>query len=173
MKISNRVLAASILALAASYACSPGDTTMQIDELRDFATRYTAAWCSQDPASVASFFSEDGSLTVNDGEPAVGREAITEVARGFMSAFPDMVVEMDDVEIDGDRAIYRWMLTGTNTGPGGTGNPVHISGYEEWTIGADGLVASSLGHFDADEYDRQLGADGDSAGGNDSVADER
>ena len=173
MKASNRVLAALILALAGSYACSPGDTTMEIDELRDFATRYTAAWCSQDPASVASFFSEGGSLTVNDGEPAVGREAITEVARGFMTAFPDMVVEMDDIAAEGDGAIYRWTLTGTNTGPGGTGNPVHISGYEEWTIGADGLVASSQGHFDADEYQRQLAGDGSAEGEDDPEADDR
>lgn len=129
---------------------------MDSDALRDFATRYTAAWCSQDPASVAVFFAEDGSLQVNDGEPAVGRDAITEVARGFMRAFPDMVVEMDELVVEGDGAVYRWTLTGTNTGPGGTGNAVHISGYEEWTIDDDGLIAASLGHFDADEYERQL-----------------
>ncbi len=129
---------------------------MDADALRDFATRYTAAWCSQVPASVAAFFAENGSLKVNDGEPAVGREEITEVARGFMTAFPDMVVEMDDVAVEGEHVIYRWTLTGTNTGPGGTGNAVHISGYEEWTIGADGLIAASLGHFDEVEYQRQL-----------------
>ena len=27
-------------------------------DLRDFATRYTAAWCSRNPARVAAFFSE-------------------------------------------------------------------------------------------------------------------
>lgn len=134
---------------------------MDTDTLRDFAARYTAAWCSQDPASVAAFFAEDGSLKVNDGEPAVGREAITEVARGFMTAFPDMVVEMDDVVVDEDGAIYRWTLTGTNTGPDGTGNAVRISGYEEWTIGEDGLIAASLGHFDTAEYERQLAGDPD------------
>jgi len=121
---------------------------MNTEGLKNFATRYTAAWCSQTPASVAAFFAEDGSLTVNDGEPAIGREAITEVARGFMTAFPDLVVQMEEVVVEGDGAIYRWTLTGTNTGPDGTGNAVHIRGYEEWTIGADGLIATSLGHFD-------------------------
>lgn len=129
---------------------------MDINELREFAAEYTAAWCSQDPASVASFFAENGSLKVNDGEPAVGREAITEVAQGFMTAFPDMVVEMDDVAVEGEHAIYRWTLTGTNTGPGGTGAAVLISGYEQWTIGEDGLIAASTGHFDEAEYQRQL-----------------
>jgi hypothetical protein len=45
---------------------------------------------------------------------------------------------------------------GTNTGPGGTGNRVRISGFEEWRIGDDGLIAESQGHFDQAEYDRQL-----------------
>lgn len=125
-----------------------------------FAMRYTEAWCSQDPASVASFFAENGSLKINDGPPSVGRAAITEAARSFMTAFPDLVVEMDRIEPVGDRFRYHWTLKGTNTGPGGTGRKVRISGYEEWTIGADGLIARSLGHFDAGDYDRQLGKAG-------------
>lgn len=137
------------------------EAQMNADELQDFASRYTAAWCSQDAASVAAFFAEDGSLTINDGVPAIGRQAIAADAQGFMSAFPDMIVAMDELVVDGDRAVYHWTLTGTNTGPGGTGNPVRISGYEEWTIGADGLIAQSLGHFDAAEYQRQLDAGAD------------
>jgi hypothetical protein len=124
-------------------------------ELRNFALRYTAAWCSQNPESVAAFFSRDGSLRVNDDSPAVGRAAITEVARSFMTAFPDLHVATDDLLLRGDEAEYHWTLTGTNTGPGGTGN-VRISGFESWRIGHDGLIASSQGHFDAAEYSRQL-----------------
>jgi hypothetical protein len=129
---------------------------MDAARLKDFATRYTAAWCSQNAAQVASFFAESGSLKINDGKPAVGRAEIASSAQGFMSAFPDLVVKMDTLEIQGNPLIYRWTLTGRNTGPGGTGKAVRISGYEEWTIGADGLIAGSLGHFDAAEYDRQL-----------------
>lgn len=124
--------------------------------LRDFATKYTAAWCSQNAASVARFFAEGGSLKINDGAPSVGRRAITAAAQGFMTAFPDMVVTMDGLSIEGDHAIYRWTLTGTNTGPGGTGRAVRVSGHEEWTMGADGLIAESQGHFDETEYNRQL-----------------
>lgn len=124
--------------------------------LRDFAQRYTAAWCSQDAASVAAFYSPGGTLSVNSGAPAVGRGAITEVAQGFMTAFPDMEVRMDDLLVQGDRAFYRWTLTGTNTGPGGTGQRVRISGLEEWEIGIDGLIAESRGRFDEASYQRQL-----------------
>ena len=124
--------------------------------LRDFAKRYTEAWCSQDPAQVADHYASTGSLTINGGTPAVGRAAITEVARSFMTAFPDMQVLMDDL-VAGDKGIeYHWNLIGTNTGPGGTGKRVRISGFEEWTMGSDGLIAASQGHFDQAEYDRQL-----------------
>jgi uncharacterized protein (TIGR02246 family) len=71
-------------------------------QLRDFGERYTAAWCSQDPARVAAFFSTDGSLSINGGAPAVGRDAIGEVVQVFMTAFPDLVLTMDDVRVEGD-----------------------------------------------------------------------
>jgi hypothetical protein len=31
-----------------------------------------------------------------------------------------------------------------------------MSGFETWTIGGNGLVASSVGTFDQAEYERQL-----------------
>jgi len=127
-----------------------------MDGIREFARRYTAAWCSGDPASVAAHYAPDGSLTINDGEPSVGRDAITEAAQGFMTAFPDMQVLMDDVVVREGGTEYHWTLVGTNNGPGGTGNRVRISGFEEWTIGEGGLIAASLGHYDAAEYERQL-----------------
>lgn len=125
-------------------------------QLDQFAKRYAKAWCSQKPENVASFFAEGGSLSVNDGDPAVGRAAITEVAMGFMTAFPDMVVTMNELIRKPQDVEFHWTLTGTNTGPKGTGQRVEISGYEEWRMNADGLIAESKGHFDAAEYERQL-----------------
>jgi predicted ester cyclase len=131
-------------------------TSQREGQLRRLAESYTAAWCSQNAARVAGFYSLDGSLRVNADPTAVGRNAIAGVAQGFMAAFPDLKVIMDDVVVDGDQTVYRWTLVGTNTGPGGTGKRVHISGFEEWRIGADGLIAESRGHFDSAEYQRQL-----------------
>jgi hypothetical protein len=130
--------------------------TPDSQNLREFAERYTKAWCSQDPAQVAAHYAANGSLTINEGAPSVGREAITEAARAFMDAFPDMQVLMDDIRDVGSTPEYHWTLVGTNTGAGGSGHRVRISGFEEWTIGDDGLIASSLGHFDEAEYDRQI-----------------
>ena len=126
-------------------------------DLRDFATRYAAAWCSQNAASVASFYAPQGSLTINRGKPSVGRDAIAAAAQGFMTEFPDLVVKMDDLlQPESAHPIFRWTATGHNTGSGGAGKAVRFSGYEEWTLGADGLIAASLGHYDEAEYQRQL-----------------
>ncbi|MGA8089775.1 MAG: ester cyclase [Terracidiphilus sp.] len=125
---------------------------------QQFALEYTAAWCSQNAASVASFFSPDGSLTINKGTPSIGQAAITAAAQSFMSAFPDLRILMDRITERVDRTEYHWTLTGTNTGPGGTGNPVRISGFESWLFDPDGLIRESEGHFDAADYRRQLTA---------------
>jgi len=45
--------------------------------IQAFAERYTAALCGRDARAVAAFFSPIGSLTINDGEPAQGRAAIS------------------------------------------------------------------------------------------------
>src|SRR6266436_415150 len=150
-------------------------------ELDDFASRYAKALCSQDPESVAAFFAERGSIRINNGPPAVGRAAIAKEAQAFVTTFPDMVVTMNKVARDEEGTKFHWTLTGTNTGPGGTGNKVRISGYELWKIdnGAggswatwtgkperveeqgcqsinNGLIAESKGNFDAADYERQI-----------------
>src|ERR1700752_4166678 len=124
--------------------------------LQDFARRYAAAWCSQNAASVAAFFSPEGSLTINDGTPSVGRSAITQAAQEFMTAFPDMRVLLDNLVIQSDGAVFHWTLLGTNTGPGGTGHRVRISGFERWQFAPDGRIGRSLGNFDAADYQHQI-----------------
>ena len=125
---------------------------MTSSPLTEFATRYAKAWCSQNPESVAAFFAENASLTVNGGPPTPPLQ----IARGFMRDLPDMIVTFDKLEPHGDQTEFHWILTGTNTGPSGTGNKVRISGYELWKIDNDGLIAESKGHFDSAEYERQL-----------------
>lgn len=114
------------------------------DALHEFARRYTAAWCSRDPKSVAAFFAPAGSLKVNDGAPARGREAIAAVVEGVVMAFPDLVVSMDDLADEGDHARYFWTLRGTNSGAGGTGRRVVVSGLEQWRLSPAGLIEESL-----------------------------
>jgi len=67
-----------------------------------------------------------------------------------------MIVTFDKLEPRPNVTAFHWTLTGTNTGPGGTGKFVRISGYELWQLDNDGLIEESKGHFDSAEYERQL-----------------
>lgn len=128
----------------------------EYDKMVDFAEKYTAAWNSKNPEKMASFYAENGSLTINKGVPSEGRKQLAETAKAYMEAFPDMVLSMDSLEVSGKAFNYHWTFSGTNTGPGGTGNKVKFSGFEQWTINSDGLIEKSIGTYDADDYKRQL-----------------
>jgi nuclear transport factor 2 (NTF2) superfamily protein len=117
-------------------------------QIEQLAREYTEAWCSRDPARVAAHYVAGGTIAINGGEPT----PIMGVAESFVAAFPDIQVFMDDLVVT-DLVEYRWTFTGTSAE---TGNSVRIPGSEEWTIGADGLIAESRGHYDQAEYDRQL-----------------
>jgi nuclear transport factor 2 (NTF2) superfamily protein len=120
--------------------------------VREFARSYADAWCSHDPARVAAHYVPGGTIAINGGEAT----EITEVARSFIAAFPDIEVFMDDLVFREETVEFHWTFTGTNEGPGGTGRWVRIHGFEEWTLGDDGRVVASRGNYDQDEYDRQL-----------------
>ncbi len=126
-------------------------------QIEQLAREYTEAWCSRDPRRVAAHYATGGTIAINGGEPA----PIAGVAESFVAAFPDIEVFMDDLVVKDDVVEYHWTFTGTGaetvTGTGAeTGKSVRIPGFEEWTIGADGLIAESRGHYDQAEYDRQL-----------------
>src|SRR5690349_7327570 len=74
------------------------------DRVRDFAQSYTDAWCSHDPAQVAGHYTPGGTIAINGGEPT----AMTDVARAFMEAFPDIQVFMDDVVFKDESVEYHW-----------------------------------------------------------------
>lgn len=125
----------------------------QTTQLRDFAVRYTAAWCSRNASTVAQFYAPGGSLTINGGTPSVGRSAIATAAQGFFTAFPDLTVYLNDLVARQDKMIYQWTLEGTHSR---TGKRVRLSGFEEWSMSDDGLIAASLGNFDSADLERQI-----------------
>ncbi len=152
-------LPATIASVALLSACQPREEQIDTTELTEFAALYAAAWSSQNPVAFGLFYAESGSLRINDGEPSIGRDAVTETARGFMTAFPDMNVRLVELREADGYIEFHWHWTGTNTGLGGTGNAVDLRGYEQWTLDDDGLIIESLGHLDDAEYQRQLNAD--------------
>jgi uncharacterized protein (TIGR02246 family) len=121
---------------------------------RESAVHYTEAWNSHDPDRVASFFSTDGAQRDNDGPRIVGRSAISKAVQSFMATLPDLKLYLDDVQESNGKVLYQWSLVGTHSI---TGKKVRFSGHEEWTMGANGLIAESIGTFDENDFHRQAG----------------
>ncbi|WP_309672406.1 nuclear transport factor 2 family protein [Gemmatimonas sp.] len=141
--------------LAILIACSTEGKRLPPEDRTSFAARYADAWSGQNPVAFGAFYGDSGSLVVN-GVASVGRVAIVETARSYMAAFPDMKVRLDSLREESGATVFHWTWTGTNSGPGGTGKAVNLTGFERWTFGTDGLLMKSDGHFDNDEYQRQL-----------------
>ena len=148
------ILATILIFTIAMTGCNSDRS--EYDKMVEFGQKYTDAWNSNQPEKMASFFAEDGVLTINNGTPSVGRKQLAETAQSFMEAFPDLDLTMDSLTKENDTFRYYWTFKGTNTGPNGTGNKVDFSGFEEWTINDQGLIQNSIGTFDAEEYERQL-----------------
>ena len=121
-------------------------------EPKDLVVAYTAAWNTGRPEAVASFFVPDGTITINRGEPWLGREGVAQMAEGFFADIPDLCLTWDGLRSSGDHVVYLWTFKGTHAG---SGNPLKVTGWEEWDLDREGLIRHSLGWFDSDDYARQ------------------
>lgn len=127
--------------------------TLDPKSVAKMADDYTAAWNSKSPEAVAAFYAEDGQIIINRGNPRVGRDGIAAMAAGFFADVPDMALTCDDIRCAGTHAVYVWTFTGHDAN---TGNPLQVSGWEEWELGGDLKVRASLGWYDSDDYTRQV-----------------
>ena len=121
--------------------------------LDDLAARYTAAWISKIPENVAACHAATSRISINRGEPSVGHEALTAMAAGFHADVPDLVLQCDGIRGAGNHVVYLWTFTGHDAN---SKNPLKICGWEEWELDEDLKITSSLGWFDAEDYQRQV-----------------
>lgn len=126
------------------------------ESLDKFAENYTAAWNSRVPENVANCHVSTSRITINRGEPSVGHEELAAMAAGFHADVPDLVLQCDGIRSAGNHVVYLWTFTGHHAE---TGNPLRVTGWEEWEINEDMKITSSLGWFDAEEYQRQVDGD--------------
>ena len=84
--------------------------------------------------TVASFYTEDGEIIINRGDPWTGRSRVAEMASGFNAGVPDLNLVCNEIRMAGDHAIFVRRFTGHDAT---TGNPLENCGWEEWEIGPD------------------------------------
>lgn len=127
---------------------------MTDDAFAKLVSAYVQAWNSGDPESVGSFFREDAVFIINRGEPWTGRSRVAEMAAGFFSDVPDLVLTSDGGRCAGSHAINVWTFTGHDSE---TGRPLEVKGWEEWEFDESGKIATAYGWYDAADYARQAG----------------
>ena len=126
-----------------------------IETAREIAEAHCAAWTSQAPDAVAARYAIPTSFGMNGGEPMTTRAEIAEMAAGFMADFPDLVLTCDSVLVADHHMGYAWTFKGRHAGSGAL---VEFSGWEEWDLDGDLRVTKSLGWYDVEDYERQIGA---------------
>ena len=88
-----------------------------------------------------------------------GLDGIKKAISGLRSAYPDLKLVVDDEIYAENKFAARWILTGTNTGPGEmppTGKPVKIWGFGVLHF-ADGKIAEEWVAYDNQSLMEQLG----------------
>lgn len=93
--------------------------------------------------------------------PIVGMEAVKGMLSGFRAGFPDLHIEVLDAFGEGDKAVVRWQMTGTNTAPlfGSpvTGKAVVVAGISI-VRAAGGVIVEDWVAEDTAGMLRQMGA---------------
>ena len=81
------------------------------------------------------------------------RAEIAEMAGGFMSDFPDLVLTCSTVLAAERHIVYAWSFEGHYRQ---NGKFARFTGWEEWDLNEELKVINSRGWFDADDYERQI-----------------
>ncbi len=117
---------------------------MSSEAYRTLARRFVEdVWDKGDLAAVEEVFARD----VVDHHavwPAPGVEGQKQLLTAFRTAFPDLHVTSDDILVDGDRIVVRWIARGTHQGEllgiPATGKQVTITGIDILRIAGGKIV---------------------------------
>lgn len=125
-------------------------------ELKAFAEEYAAAWSSKNSANVLALHSENSRLSVNDGEPAIGKDAIRKVIVDFMQGYPDLHIQVNDVVEERTGTVFYCNVFATNSGPGGTGEKINMEVQEFWRFDDNGKFIQIKAYDNPEKFNRRL-----------------
>ncbi len=132
---------------------------------KDAVRTYLEAVSARDPDALRESVAEDivvHGLLGTEGS-ARGREAYVQTMTGWMEAFPDLSIEIEELIAEGDKAAARWTSTGTQKRPLGgipaTDRKVSVEAVAIIRI-KDGKVAEKWFRLDDLGMLRQLGVSG-------------
>ncbi|GGG63850.1 hypothetical protein GCM10011374_29190 [Kocuria dechangensis] len=101
-----------------THASVVGPVPGEGGDRREEVERALAALNAHDPAAFAALYSQDAIVyTPASPEPLRGRAAIQQDAQQWRTAMPDMMVELEELVVEGSTAAMRLLFVGTHTGP--------------------------------------------------------
>ena len=116
---------------------------MTRDEIIALFTRHEASWRRHDAAALAADHAEEGVVVSPTGGVLEGRHEIERIYRLWLTAFPDLSFTIEDLLVDGDRAVVLCRVTGTHTGEffgtAPTGRRIEVAGAFIYRL-ADGFI---------------------------------
>ena len=89
---------------------------MSREDINALFARRAAAWAARDAHALASLHSANGAVASPTGGVLEGREEIERISRLWFSAFPDLVFDVEDLVIDGNRVVEIAHVSGTHSG---------------------------------------------------------
>jgi steroid delta-isomerase-like uncharacterized protein len=124
---------------------------------------FEEVWTKGDANAIAEMASEDmviHGLTDSNGTPVTGAQAFREFHKTFRSAFPNIVIEVEDCIAEGDKVVARCAVRGKHTGHSlgiaPTSADVDFTGIAICRI-REGKIVEAWNNFDFMRLNRQLG----------------
>lgn len=154
LKIATAVVTTLLLVSISAMAQS-------VENMNKAADNMVKAWNTNDFSYAEEVTVEDVVRNTNGEREGNNQSDYRALMNTFHTAFPDVQIVADNIEIDGSAMYVYWTLTGTNTGilngNSPTGMRVEIVGHAKWTFNNDGKAVQEDVYFDNLSMFMQLG----------------
>ena len=125
---------------------------------------FEEVWNNKSEDAIYEMFAEDGvanGLNDAEGNPLRGPEGFKVMHRAFVSAYPDLLITVEDTVVEGNKIAARCRVTGSHAGEGigvsPTNQPIEFTGMTIVEV-KDGKIVEAWNEFNFMEMYRQLGA---------------
>lgn len=131
-------------------------------DMESLAQQAIIVWNTGNAAIADQIFSSDYKFHLIDRSDRdfVGRAELLDYISNFRKAYPDMKIEIDHLNVDGDTVIARVTFTGTNMGPRGDLPPTNkkVELHSAWFFKIkDGVIVEQSDYANMAAVFDQLG----------------
>lgn len=136
---------------------------MSADNNKTLVRRYIQkVWGENDATALDEFLAANYHRHISPNAPPLDREGQKQRLAGIRTAFPDIVLTLEEIIAEGDRVVFRSTIRGTHQkifqGIAPTGRPVIVALLDMVRV-QDNKIVEQWGGPDFLDWLRQLGAE--------------